>query len=123
MKKELVTIEFRYNDAQSDKNDYEYKTKTVTIGIYNTLEEAITEGNKALSILSESFEVRSDDKFKLHHLFGFPKRLVTNTCYPTTGIQYFAKITKLKFDDLNDTMVETFEASKRYKEYKNNMNQ
>lgn len=116
--KELLTIEFRYNDKPIDRDDYEYKCKTITIGVFDTLEEAINEGNKKLNDLSKSFEVRADDKFKLHHLFGNPKRLVTNTCYTTNGIQYFAKITPLKFDDLADIVNETFKASDRYKAFK-----
>ena len=118
MTKELLTIEFRYNDKPKNVDCSEYKSKTITIGVYDTLEEAITEGNKALDVLSETFEVRADDKFKLHYLFGSPKRLVTNCCYSTSGIQYFARITKLKFDDLSETINETFKAVKRYKEYK-----
>jgi hypothetical protein len=118
--KELLTIEFRYHDKPRSEHYSGYANKTITVGIFDTLEEAIDEGNKALDILSKSFEVREDDKFKLKHLylFGCPKRLVTNTCYPTKGIQYFAQITELKFDDLNETVNETFKALERYKEHK-----
>lgn len=121
MTKELVTIEFRYHDKPKDDWDSVYKTKKITIGIFDTLEEAINEGNKVLNILSKTFEVRADDKFMLKFLFGSPNRLVTNTCYPTNGIQYFAKITQLKFDDLNETVIETFKAFDRYKEHKSSL--
>ncbi len=116
MTKELLAVEFRYMDATG--TDYDYKTKTVTIGIYDTLEEAITAGNETLKTLSKTFEVRSDDKFMLKFLFGNPKRLVTNTCYPTKGIQYFATITKLDYLDINLAVSETLLASDRYKQYK-----
>lgn len=119
--KELLQIEFRYNDKPKGEYDGGTRTKTVTIGIYDTLEEAITEGNKALAILANSFEVRHDDVFKSHHLFGHPKRLVTNTCYPTNGIQYFASIRQLTFDDLRQTVIETFQAFGRYRDYKNSL--
>jgi len=117
MNKELLTIEFRYLDKPKSEHDCECKNKTITIGIFDTLEEAISEGNKTLNVLSKTFEVRSDDKFKLNHLFGSPKRLVTNCCYPTKGIQFFAKITTLKFDDLNETVNETFKAFDRYSKF------
>lgn len=117
MQKELLTIEFRYHD-QPDTIDSTYRNKTITIGIFDTLEEAIEEGNKALEILSKHFQVRSDDHFCLHFLFGTPCRLVTNCCYPTNGIQYFAKITPLKFDNLSNIIKETFDAYERYKLYK-----
>lgn len=118
MTKELLTIEFRYHDAPKSFYDCEYKTKIITIGIFDTLDEAIEGGNKVLSVLSKNFEVRADDKFKKNYLFGAPKRLVTNCCYPTKGVQYFAKITSLKFEDLNETIKETFDAFKRYKNQK-----
>ena len=118
MTKELLTIEFRYHDTPRAHWHSGHKTKTITIGMYDTLEEAVTEGNKALKVLSEKFEVRADDRFKVRGLLGQPDRLVTNTCYPTKGIQYFAKIEKMVFDDLSETINETFEAFKRYANYR-----
>ncbi len=103
MDKELLTIEFRYTDKEG-----EYHSKTITIGIYDTLEVAIEEGNKVLDVLSKTFEVRSDDKFMKNHLFGTPKRLVTNCSYPTKGIQYFAKITKLNHENVSDAIKDIF---------------
>jgi len=113
MTKEIVTIELRYQDVPRFENDGQHRTKTITVGIFDTLGEAITEGNKAISVLSKRFEVRAGDEFKLKHLFGTPQRLVTNTCYPTKGIQYFAKIETLVFDDLDKAINETFEAFDR----------
>lgn len=103
MTKELLTVEFRYNIGA---------TRTITIGVYDTLKEAVVEGNKVLAILANTFEVRKDDIFAEKGLFGIPNRLVTNTCYPTKGVQYFAKITQLKFDDLDAAVLAAFEASK-----------
>jgi len=119
MRKELLTIEFRYSDKPKNEDSSTCITKTITIGTFNTLEEAINEGNIVLKTLSKAFEVRADNKFRLKYLFGSPCRLVTNCCYPTNGIQYFAKITQLKYDDLSETITETFEAIKRYRKYKN----
>lgn len=116
--KELLTIEFRYLDRPEGEWDSGHPRKTITIGIFDTLEEAVKEGNEALKVLSEHFEIRANDCFKVHGLFGNPNRLVTNCCYPTKGISYFAKITPLKFDDLSDTIKETFDAYERYKSYK-----
>ena len=70
-------------------------------------------GNRALNKLSKTFEVRPNDIFTVSGLFGCPNRLVTNCCYPTKGIQYFAKITNLNFefldDAIEDILMETFE--------------
>lgn len=117
-KKELVTIEFRYHDISLNENFSGSTNKTITIGIFDTLEEAINKGNEAIEILAKSFEVRHDDKFMLKFLFGAPKRLVSNCCYSTRGIQYFARITPLYFDDLSDMINETFMTTDRYIKYK-----
>jgi hypothetical protein len=113
MKKELLTIEFRYHVKLKNENSLEYRNKTITIGIFDSIEDAIIEGNKAIDVLSKRFEVRYDDRFKLNHLFGYPKKLVTNTCYPTKGIEYFAKITSLEFNDLNTVLDEIFRTANK----------
>lgn len=117
--KELVTIEFRYHDKPNNQGVGECKSKTITIGIYDTLEEAVKEGNKAIQKLAEKgFQVRSDDHFKIHGLFGYPNRLVSNCCYSTKGVQYFAKITKLEFDDIFKVIDNCFKSHIRWLEYK-----
>lgn len=118
MTKELLTVEFRYHDTPKWEGGGSFNSKTLTIGIYDTLEEAIIDGNKIIDELSKYFEVRSDDKFSLHGIVGCPMRLVSNTCYSTKGIEYFAKITCLKFENFTETIRETFCAFERYKEFK-----
>lgn len=107
MQKELLTIEFRYRKLIDGIMEYQFKT--ITIGVFDTLIDAIDKGNECLKSLAKSFEVRSDDHFKLKGLFGKPKRLVTNTCYPTKGVEYFAKITQLRFDDLVSKLTEVLQ--------------
>lgn len=113
MKKELLTVEFRYNDKPKYCTECRYVSKTVTIGIFDSLEEAVKVGNDTLRELSKSFEVRDNDVFKIQGLFGFPDRLITNTCYPTKGVQYFAHIESLDFCDLPTTITEAFNSSDR----------
>ena len=38
--------------------------------------------------------------------------------YTTKGIAYFARITPLKFNDLSETIAETFKAYDRYRQYR-----
>lgn len=121
MTKELLTIEFRYHDKPKSEAFSGCETKTITIGVFDTLEDAVVEGTKVVAELAKSFEVRHDDKFAIKGLFGLPNRLVTNCCYPTKGIQFFAKITKLEFNSLDETIAETFKAFDRYKEYKKSL--
>lgn len=117
--KELLTVEFRHEDAPNKNGCSGYTEKTITIGIYDTLEEAIKAGNDIFGELSKQFQVRGDDKFMLNYLFGSPRRLVTNCCYPTKGVQYFAKIEQLYFDDVNTAILNAFKATDRYRDYKN----
>lgn len=117
MKRELLTIEFRYFDSPLHDGGSGYKTKRITIGIFDTLEEAVQKGNCVIQELSKQFEVRQDDKFAVHGLFGLPMRLVSNCCYPTNGVSYFAKITTLDFADIPTTISEAFEATARHRRY------
>lgn len=107
MQKELLTIEFRYYTTIEGITGHQ--NKVITIGVFDTLIEAINIGNDCLKVLAKSFEVKSDDVFELKGLFGRPKRLVTNTCYPTKGVEYFAKITQLRFDDLASIITEVLQ--------------
>lgn len=115
--KRLVTIEFRYYDRPINEDFSGYNTCTITVGVYDTLDEAIEHGNKAIELLSKYFEVRSGDRFMKNHLFGTPKTLVTNCCYPIKNISYFAKITSLHYDNLLATIQKVFEARNRYEQY------
>ena len=115
--KRLVTIELRYEDRHVNEDVGGYTTRTITIGIYDTLDEAIEQGNKAIELLSKYFEVRSDDYFVKNALFGMPRTLVSNCCYRTQQITYFAKITPLYFDDLEAAIKEAFAARERYVQY------
>lgn len=118
MQKELLEIEFRYNDRPIGSRPATSCSKTIAIDIFDTLEEAVKAGNETLKVLSEHFQVRADDRFKVRGLFGLPDRLVTNCCYTTKGVAYFARITPLKFDDLSETIAETFKAYDRYRQYR-----
>lgn len=116
--KELLTVEFRYNDAPNKNGCSGYTEKTITIGIFDTLEEAIKVGNNILCELSKYFKVKEDDKFMSNYLFGLPRTLVTNCCYPTKNVRYFAKIQQLQFGDINTTILDAFNAVDRYNDYK-----
>ena len=115
--RELLTVEFRYTDKRQDENDVAYLSKKITIGIYDTIEQAVKAGNEVLNVLSKTFEIRKDDRFKMNGLFGFPDRLVSNCCYPTKGIQYFAKIEKLVTQNIEEVISEAFVAAERYREF------
>ena len=125
--KELVTIEFRYDDIPKGEWDTKYKDKTVTSGVFDTLEEAIVEGNKVLEILEKQFklhvfpdnrEAKKERFSKNGGCFGYPHRLITNMAYLKTPFQFYAKIAQLKYDDVEETIADVLEARKRYNEYR-----
>lgn len=127
MTKELVTIEFRYNDKPISEDFGGYKTKTITIGVFDTLDEAIVEGNKALEIFEKKFKLHvfpkgysaAKERFsKNGGCFGSANKLISNLAYLQTPFTFYAKITTLKYEDLEQTIFNVLEAGKRYKEYK-----
>lgn len=129
--KELVTIEFRYNDKSRGEHDGGYRNKTITIGVFDTLEEAIVEGNKALEIFERKFDIHTfpdgrkatKDRFsKNGGCFGSANRLITPLAYLQTPFDFYAKITELTYGDVEQTIAEVLEANERYKEFKSSEN-
>jgi len=124
MTKELVTIEFRYRDKPISEAFSGHETKTITIGVFDTLDEAIVEGNKALEVFEKHFKLNTawniKDRFsKNGGCFGAAKRLITPLAYLQTPFDFYAKIEKLAYSDVEETILEVLEANKRYKEYEN----
>ena len=123
MTKELVTIEFRYRDKPQSEDFSGHEMKTITIGVFDTLEEAIVEGNKALEIFEKHFKLNAawnkKDRFgKNNGCFGTANRLITPLAYLQCPFDFYAKITKLTYADVEQTILDVLEAGKRYKEYK-----
>lgn len=117
MKKELLTVELRYHGLDEYNNPHSY-TNRITIGIFDSLKEAVKKGNEVIGELSKTFQVRDGDRFEINGLFGYPKRLVTNCCYPTKKVQYFATITCLDFCDLSKCVDEAILSSVSFLERK-----
>lgn len=114
--KHLVTIEFRYttkfiNEYREIEN--KYKNKTITIGLFDTLEQAMEEGNKSLEVLESHFPLHTypsgakatKNRFCKNYIFGQPKKLVTNLAYLKTPFEFYAKIQTLYYTDTNDAIL------------------
>ena len=115
MKKELLTIEFRYHVIPKSEYSTDYESKTITIGVYDTFEEAAKEGNNILKQLSSSFK-HLRGKFGANNgVFGTETRLVSDCFngYP----QVFCKITKLNFEDGEDVMNVAFVRETEYRQW------
>ena len=126
--KQLLTVEYRYKSLNKYKNDYNHIDKIITIGIYNTIEEAIEEGNKVLDVIAPYFDDNKEtlnkvERFKLRGLWGHPRKLVTDLgVRHKTGVQMFAKITTLQYEDAKETLLNAIEQVKQYKTWAQNDN-
>jgi hypothetical protein len=121
--KELVTIEFRYSEAPEFEDDLTNKTKKITVGVFDTFNEATEEGNKALEIFEKHFKLNPNYNKKKRFsknggAFGYPKRLITNLGYIQTDFEFYAKITELKYNDIESTILEVSKSQKRHRNSK-----
>lgn len=129
MEKFLVTIEFRYSDApRYGDESSQYISKTITIGVFDTRDEANIEGNKSLEIFEKHFKLNPHYNYKERFsnnggCFGNPRDLICDGSWVITPFQVFAKITKLKYDDVEEAITEAINATKRYREYKLKQNE
>jgi len=108
-------VEFRYHDKPTNQDFSSFTTKTVTIGVYDTIEEAVNKGNECIKELEKTFVMNLKDEFKVKGLWGNPDRLVCNWGGP---IQFFAKIETLNYSNLIEVIEETLQANERYKAFK-----
>ena len=114
MTKELLTIEFRYHEVPKSEYSCEYVSKTITIGVYDTLEDAVKEGNKVLDKLSSKFKFR--ESFDINNgVFGSANRHVCDfRGYP----EVFCQIKQLKYDDISKVMDEVFDSEEKYRKWR-----
>ena len=127
MKKYLVRIDFRYFDAPETEDRTTLKNKMVTIGVYDTFEDACQNGNNLLEVLESKFELyqfpdgrkASKERFsKNGGCFGSKNTLVTNLAYLKTPFAFYVKIETLKYNPIDEVIENVVSASKRYRNYK-----
>lgn len=127
MEKYLVRIEFRYYDAPETEDGITSKSKKVTIGVYDTFEDACQNGNNLLEVLESKFELHqfpdgskaSKERFsKNGGCFGSKNTLVSNLAYLKTPFDFYAKIETLKYSPIDEAIESAVSAAKRYIKYK-----
>ena len=127
MEKYLLSIEFRYSDAPKYEDGYTSRTKNVTIGVYDDFDEACKYGNELMENLESKFPLHEfpnglkakKERFsKNGGCFGGKYDLITNLAYLKTPFEFYAKITTLSYNVINDVINDVVSATKRYKEYK-----
>jgi hypothetical protein len=125
----LVEIEFRFIDAPREPYSWTSKSKTNTIGVYETFEEACVAGNELLENLESKFPIvvfpsgnkAGKERFSENGgVFGGRKTLITNSAYLKTPFEFYARIVTLNYDSVDQTIADVLEATERYKTYKKN---
>jgi hypothetical protein len=107
-----LEFEFRYNGIKYGEI-YNNKSKTIIIGIFDALDDAIDAGNKMLSILKDFFEIRNTDFFTNRR---FSPRLLVSNCGYNDKITYFGQIITMEIvDDITDTVKECLSEYKKAK--------
>lgn len=122
--KYLVDISFKYNCAPNAIPKISYNHKTITVGIFNNIEDAYKAGNKALKKLEKRFPINpiyKDKRYIKQNTFnkdggsmGHPRHMVTEIGYLNTPFKFFAEVKQLTFDDVDETLDEILESINEY---------
>lgn len=120
--KYLVTIEFRYLGTPKNDLDSVQNTKINTIGVFDTFETACIEGNKVLEILEASYPLNphynKKERFSINGgCFNSKKDLITNLGYIKTPFEFYANITTLVYEDIQDVLNNVENTIKEYREF------
>ena len=125
MNKYLVDIEFRYIGKPVDEySNTRYCNKTLTIGVFETRDEANEAGNLMLIELEKQFPLnehwhRRERFSNSGGCFGSPHNLISDSAYLQTPFQFFAKVTKLNYGDVNDYVAEAVATINEYTMWRN----
>lgn len=114
MEKYIVQVEFRYKAIPKSYSAYasDCYSRKITIGIYDSIDEAIKQGNKSLDVLKA--------KFSFNNCFskngGIPGTVYKSVCnfVNRDKPQFFAEIKTLHFDDLASVMEDVFNANEKW---------
>lgn len=102
--KYMAQIEFRYTWQDAD-DVTQYKSELCTIGVYDTIEEAVINGNKELEKIDSRFPLNPN--YKIKRRFSTKPRygnLISDIDWVRTPFQIFADIKELKHKDITSTI-------------------
>lgn len=114
MEKFLLQIELRYNLIPKGEYRTDSDYTMVTIGVYETFQEAINEGNKVVREIVAKYGLKIYSEFGEHNgAYRSATTLVTNAC-SNDRVKYFAKITKLQYLDLDEQISIALKSQEKY---------
>jgi len=102
MDKYLVKIEFRYTGMDTSGQDIRCKSKTVTIGVFDSFEKACIEGNKIFPKLEERYKLNPN--YNIKQRLSFDKRLISDLAYIQTPFQFFVSIETLHYKNISENL-------------------
>lgn len=127
MNKYLVTIEFRYVGKPRFEDGSTSFNREITIGVYDTFDQAANNGNNLLKKLENKFDLHvfpdgrkaKKERFsKNGGAFGGKRDLISNSAYLKTPFTFYVKITTLKYGLINLEIDNVIDSVKEYKTYK-----
>jgi len=125
--KYLLTLEFRFTSVNKDKTDTNCNNKTITLGVFDSFEDACIEGNKNLEIMESRFSLHvfpkghfaNKERFsKNGGCFNSRKNLITNLAYLKTPFDFYFKITNLNYQNIESFINDTLISVNEYKDWK-----
>jgi len=114
-KQYLLTFEFRYSDAPNSYGGTS-DSKTLTLGVFDNLQEAYSVGNKKLEFLESKFSLNKawNRKDRLND----NKHLISELVYLETPFWFLLIITTLNYYSFEEEFNKVLLARKRYDSYK-----
>jgi len=123
MKKYLLNIEFRYSKVPEKEFLHSSTSDTITIGVYDSFNEACERGNKTLELLERKFPLHVfpngtvAPRQRLSEnggAYGSRKWLISNLGYIKTPFTFYIKITTLTYDDIDYKVDQIVRDTKEY---------
>lgn len=117
MEQYLITIEYRFKGKPNRWDSTDYETKQ-TLGVFDTLEDAMKCGNEFLPLLEARWDLNPNynKKERFHKNMGM--FIISDLAYIKTPFTFYAKIEKLRYFDSEILLDEITKSCYDYKQYK-----
>jgi hypothetical protein len=117
MKTELLQVEFRYRNKPRSEYDSTFSSKKITIGLFDSLADAIEPANKVVDKLNV-MGFRINGAFgQRNGCFGSATRLLTDFYSKNRPMDVFVSITHLDNTSLEDAFSEAMTSNREFKKW------
>ena len=110
----LVSIEFRFGRIPETKYECDETSRRITVGIYDTMDKALEQGNKALDLIKEKLGVEPNfcDKLRENY-YSYP--LVVFYRHMGSPFDLYVSVKTLKFDDIGSVVDDVIKACEEFR--------